>query len=342
MQPLIKKIMLAVDYHHALPHEMKKRASNITCMSGCIASISLLLVLPTASAAIDTPMTLAVSAGQRKDNLNWSIPGNGVNVLSELKWEDLAITQLQAVVEFHLKNDRRLRARLGYGVIGSGANQDSDYNGNNRTQEFSRSNNKAGGNVFDASIGMGKMLRLRDLSEGKYLYVTPLVGLSLHRQNLTMTDGVQTVCVLPDCKIPLGPFPGLASSYDAQWLGPWLGAEARIETEQGWSVMANAEYHLAEYSAKANWNLRTEPVTGFAHPVSFRHTATGDGFVLSLGASYPVGNNWKMNFTMEQRKWTTRAGSDQVYFADGTVGYTRLNAVHWDSTAYNLGIVRKF
>lgn len=332
--------MLAVDYHHALPHEMKKLSGNITCMSGCFASISLLLVLPIASAAIDTPMTLSVSAGQRKDDLNWSIAGmtnagNMVNVLSELKWENLAISQFQVAGEFHLKNDRRLRARVGYGVIGSGTNQDSDYNGNNRTQEYSRSNNKAGGNVFDASVGMGKMLRLRDLSPGKSLYVTPVVGLSLHRQNLTMTNGVQTVPAL-------GPFPGLASSYDAQWMGPWLGAEARVETEQGWSVMANAEYHLAEYSAKANWNLRTEPVTGFAHPVSFRHTATGDGFVLSLGASYPVGNNWKMNFTMEQRKWTTRAGSDQVYRADGTVGYGYLNAVHWDSTAYNLGIERKF
>lgn len=286
-------------------------------------------------------MEFSVSAGHREDNLNWSIAGNTVNVLSELKWENLAISQLQIAAEFHLENDRMLRARLGYGVIGSGTNQDSDYDGNNRTQEFSRSNNKAGGDVFDAGIGFGKKLRLRDLSAGESLYVTPLVGLSLHRQNLTMTDGVQTIS-LPPSAAPLGPFPGLASSYDAQWVGPWLGAEVRVEAVRGWVVMANAEYHLVGYSDKANWNLRTDPVTGFAHPVSFRHTATGEGIVLSLGASYPIANNWKINFTMDQRNWTTRAGSDLIYFADGTLGFTRLNAVNWDSTSYNLGIVRHF
>jgi len=303
--------------------------------------LSQLVVLPVVSAATDIPVSLSVSAGHRMDNLNWSIAGNTINVLSELKWEGLAIAQLQLAGELQLKNDRRLRARLGSGTIVSGTNQDSDYNGNNRTQEYSRSNNKAGGDVFDASIGIGKTLRMRDMGAGRSVHVTPFVGLSLHQQNLTMTDGVQTISLAPSTS-PLGPFPGLASSYDAQWMGPWLGAEARVETEQGWAMMAYAEYHLVEYSAKANWNLRTEPVTGFAHPVSFMHTATGQGIVLSLGAAYPVGKSWKINFTLDHRQWTTRAGSDRVYFADGTVGYARLNAVNWDSTAYNVGIVRQF
>ena len=316
--------------------ELKKRYCIPACMPACLALISLLAVPQAVSAATNIPMTLTVSAGQRKDNLNWSIAGSGVNVLSELKWENLAIFQLQAAGEFHLKNDRRLRARLGYGVIGSGANQDSDYNGNNRTLEDCRSNNKAGGDGLDASIGFGKRLRMRDLSAGRSFYVTPFVGLSMYRQNLTMTDGVQTISSASTP--PLGPLPGLASSYDAQWMGPWLGAEALVETERGWAVIVNAEYHLADYSASANWNLRSD----LAHPVSFRHAATGEGFVMSLGASYPVGKNWKVNFTLEHQQWTTRAGSDWVYLADGTVGYARLNAVNWDSTAYNLGIARKF
>lgn len=333
---MLKKIMLAVDSHHGLRcMKLNKRHSIIGRMTGCVAVISLLAVSQ-AVAAVVIPMTLSVSSGQRNDNLNWSIAGDTVNVLSELKWENLSMTQFQAAGEFHLKNDRRFRVRLGYGVIDSGTNQDSDYLGSNRIQEFSRSNNKAGGGVLDASMAIGKSLRLRDLRAGRSFYVMPLVGLSIHRQNLTMTDGVQTISSASTP--PLGPFQGLASSYDAQWMGPWLGVEARVEAEQGWSLMANAEYHLAEYSAKANWNLRTT----FAHPVSFRHTATGEGLVLSLGASYPVANNWKINFTMGQHKWTTRAGSDQIYFADGTAGYARLNSVNWDSTAYNLGIVRHF
>src|SRR4030065_2495 len=220
--------------------ELKNRYCISACMPACLALISLLAVPQAASAATDIPVTLAVSAGQRKDDLGWSIAGNGVNVLSELKWENMAIAQLQAAAEFHLKNDLRLRARLGYGVIDSGNNQDSDYDGNNRTLEYSRSNNKAGGDVLDASIGFGKRLRMRDLSAGRSFYVTPFVGLSMHRQNLTMTDGVQTISSASTP--PLGPLPGLASSYDAQWMGPWLGAEALVETERGWAGIGNGEH----------------------------------------------------------------------------------------------------
>jgi hypothetical protein len=310
--------------------KIKKRHSIRVCMQGCIAFLSL-SALPGASADSDFSGELSVSISQRNDNLNWNIAGSTISVLSELKWENMSIAQLQAAGEIHLKNDRRVRASLGYGVVKSGTNQDSDYNGNNRTQEFSRSISNAGGDVLDASIALGKKLLLRDLTKGKLLYVTPFVGLSIHQQNLTMTDGVQTIPAS-------GPFPGLASNYDAQWIGPWLGAEALIEAEPGWSIMANLEYHLADYSASANWNLRAD----LAHPLSFRQTATGDGIVMSLAATYPVDKKWKIDFTLERRNWSTRSGSDQVFLADGTVGYTRLNVVNWDSTAYYFGIVRKF
>jgi len=300
--------------------------------------MSLMAILPSASAATDMPFEVSLSFVQRKDNLSWNIAGSTANVLSELKWEKMSISQLQAAGELHLSRERRIRANLGFGVINSGTNQDSDFNGDNRTQEFSRSNNKAGGDVFDASIGMGKMLHLIDLSAGESFFVTPFVGLSIHQQGLTMTDGVQTLCIPPSCSLPLGPLPGLASSYDARWMGPWLGAEALIETERGWSMMANVEYHLVGYSASANWNLRAD----LAHPVSFRHIASGDGIVVNLGASYLINNKWKLDFIMERQNWSTQAGSDWIFLADRTVGYTRLNEVNWDSTAYYFGVIRKF
>jgi hypothetical protein len=300
-------------------------------MPGCIALLSQLTALPGASADTDISKELSVSISHRNDNLNWNIAGSTVDVLSELKWEDMSIAQLQTAGEIHLKNELRVRASLGYGVVNSGTNQDSDYKGNNRTQEFSRSISDAGGDVLDASIGLGQKLHLRDLSAGKSFYLTPFLGLSVHQQNLTMTNGVQ---VIPAS----GPFPGLSSSYDAQWMGPWWGAEALIETERGWSVKANLEYHLIDYSANANWNLRADLV----HPISFKHTAKGDGILMSLGASYPFKKNWKMDFTLERHNWSTNAGNDQIFLADGTIGYARLNAVNWDSTAYFFGIVREF
>ena len=306
------------------------------CMSGCVVLISQLAVLPAASAASnnDTPDSFSVSIGQRTDNLNWNIAGSTVNILSELKYQNIAITQLQTEGEFNFEDGQHLRINLDYGVIDSGISQDSDYNGNNRTQEYSRSINQTGGNVFDASLGFGEKLRLLDMENGA-LYVTPLVGLSLHQQNLTMTNGVQTIAQPPRA---LGPIPGMFSSYDAQWAGPWLGTEARLETVTGWTMMADAEYHWVAYTAEANWNLRSD----LAHPLSFRQTSTGAGIVMSVGASYPFAQNWKMNVTLERQQWTTHTGSDLIYFADGTVGSARLNAVNWDSTSYNLGIVHYF
>ena len=306
------------------------------CISGCVVLVSQLAVLPAASAAgnSDTPDSFSVSIGQRTDNLNWNIAGSTVNIVSELKYQNIAITQLQTEGEFNFEDGQQLRINLDYGVINSGAGQDSDYNGNNRTQEYSRSINQTGGNVLDASLGFGEKLRLLDMESGA-LYVTPLVGLSLHQQDLTMTNGVQTIAQPPRA---LGPIPGMSSSYNAQWAGPWLGTEARVETATGWTMTANAEYHWVAYAAEANWNLRSD----LAHPLSFRQTSTGSGIVMSVGASYPFAQNWKMNVTLERQQWTTHTGSDLIYFADGTVGSARLNAVNWDSTSYNLGIVHYF
>jgi len=317
--------------------KMKNRHGIGCCLPCCLVLLSQLASLPGTSTAADLSGELTVGISQRHDNLNWSIAGSTVNVLSELKWESMSITQLQTAGEIRLNNDRLLRAKLGYGVIYSGTNQDSDYNGNDRTQEFSRSFSNAGGDVLDGSISLGKRLRLLESSGRNGFYLTPFVGMSMHRQNLKMTDGVQTLSVAPYA-IPLGPFPGLDSSYDANWLGPWLGAEAMIESERGWIAKASVEYHLIDYSASANWNLRAD----LAHPVSFRHTTNGEGFVMSLGASYPFGKNWKLDFILESLNWNTRNGSDQVFLADGTVGHMRLNAVNWDSTAIHIGIVREF
>lgn len=290
-----------------------------------------LVSLPVANAYAEPQLELSISASHRLDNLNWNIAGNTVNVLSELTWKNLAISQLQVAGIFNLNEDWQLRGKLAYGVINSGTNQDSDFHGNNRSQEFSRTNNKAGGNVRDADIGFGKSLQLFDQTGDTFIYFTPLAGLSLHQQNLTMTEGVQTIPAS-------GPFPGLASSYDTQWLGTWIGANTLIDMGRKLSLIANAEYHWADYTAKANWNMRSD----FAHPVSFRHTAKGQGIVLSAGAAYPFHHDWKINFTMDYQKWNTDPGYDWSYLADGTMGYTRLNAVNWNSTSYNLGISHQF
>ena len=96
------------------------------------------------------------SAAYRVDSLDWNIASDPSgtltpNILSELTWSDLKIIDLK--VEFVNRGGDNSYARgyFAYGIIMEGDNQDSDYNGDNRTLEFSRSNNSSDGRkVIDA------------------------------------------------------------------------------------------------------------------------------------------------------------------------------------------------
>jgi hypothetical protein len=281
--------------------------------------------------ADDQPFELFLGAGYRKDTLNWNEAGSSVNIMSELKWDNLKIAQIIAAVRLDFHTDWNLRGMIAYGSIRSGTNQDSDYNGNNRTLEFSRSNNKGGGEVLDGSIGLGRTLRPAGYAGEYTLSITPIAGFSIHRQNLKMTDGFQTIPAT-------GSFPGLNSSYAASWEGPWVGVDALVEWGGNWSLTATAEYHWAHYSANADWNLRSD----FSHPVSFVHTANGRGFLLGAQSSYAADKNWWVSLAVTVQQMNTGTGIDQTFFSDGTVGFYHLNEVNWNSMACNLGIARKF
>jgi hypothetical protein len=293
--------------------------------------LSLSEELPDELTSMEAPFEFLLKAGYREDNLNWNEAGGSINILSELKWEHLKIAQISADAGLNFHTDWKLRGVLTYGRITSGSNQDSDYNGNNRTLEFSRSNNKGGGKVRDVSAGFGKTIHLSSPSSKNDLSVSPSVGLSIHQQYLTMTDGFQT---LPAS----GSYPGLANSYDTKWQGPWAGISGHLEQRGNWSLTATAEYHWADYSAQANWNLRRE----FSHPVSFVHTAKGRGIMFSAETTYPVSKEWRFSLSMTLQRWKTGAGIDKTFFSDGSAGYYPLNEVNWRSAAVDLGVARSF
>ncbi|UCH20237.1 MAG: hypothetical protein JSU83_17000 [Deltaproteobacteria bacterium] len=280
--------------------------------------------------------------GYRIDDFDWSIAGpappafggNYVNVLSELTWSDLEIFQLELGFEKTFPNKITLKGSVAYGLIFDGENQDSDYAGNNRTLEFSRSNNSAdGGDTWDGSIGLGYYFPF--LSDT--FRITPLIGYSFHIQNLSITDGFQTIP-------PVGPFPGLNSTYETLWYGPWGGLEMKVRKykKNGASlaheIIFGIEYHWVEYDAEANWNLRTD----FAHPVSFEHEADGYGVVFSAGFNYFFHTQWSLDFSGKYQKWKTDLGIDRVFFADGTQAETPLNEVDWKSFSIMVGVSCRF
>lgn len=275
----------------------------------------------------DTGVT--VSTGIRVDNFKWNIAGDSSggnpNILSELTWTDLEIFQLKLRGRAAIGNRLYLRGVFDYGWIYGGDNQDSDFRGDDRTREFSRSNNKSDkGEVWDASAGIGFRNRL-NLGAGT-LDISPVAGYSYHRQNLWIINGVQTIPAL-------GPFSGLNSSYSARWHGPWLGIDLDYNLNR-LAFYGSFEYHYANYKAEADWNLRSD----FAHPKSFEHHANGRGLVGTLGADYAIGKNWAIDGSFDLQDWETSHGVDRTFFTSGVISDTQLNEVKWDSYAVMLGL----
>ena len=277
---------------------------------------------------------LGLSLGYRVDDLDWNISGdingNNPNILSELSWDDLESFQIRARADILLLQRIYMRGVFGYGWIFDGKVQDSDFSGNNRTLEFSRSNNSADdGDLLDASIGAGYQFSFA--LDSFEFGIIPLVGYSYHEQNLTLTNGFQTIP-------PLGPFPGLDSKYETEWKGPWIGLDLIAKLTEKLSLSIAAEYHWADYSAEANWNLRPD----FAHPNSFEHDADGSGYVISARWQYFIATNLGVNLDFDYQDWCTDPGTDRTFFANGTVIDTRLNEVNWKSYDLMFGISYHF
>ncbi len=284
-----------------------------------------------------------VLLGQRIDEVRFDIAGNlegtEPNVLSELTWSDLKMRQIKATANLAISDRFLFDGMIASADIYQGDNQDSDYLGDNRSMEFSRSNNRSDdGDVFDLATGIGYRFHLKN---NEYLHaedinLSILAGYSYHEQNLIITDGNQT-------KDPYGligftgPFDGLHSSFETEWKGPWLGLALSGKVKK-FNGLFRFEYHYTDYYAWANWNLRED----FAHPVSFEQTAEGHGLAFTIGLDYELTNNFTIDFNADIQSWLTEPGIIEFHLADGTSQKQRLNRVDWRSYAFMLGSTYHF
>jgi hypothetical protein len=292
----------------------------------------------------------ALHLGYRMDNLDWNISGEGnqagaePNILSELEWRDLQIFELKGELSGASHKQIYFRGFASYGWVLDGENQDSDYAGDDRTLEFSRSiNDVDGSRVMDFKGAVGPEIAFGQREQHRFI---PLIGYSYHTQRLRMTNGNQVLwgqnnadsfspgSYLP---LPLGPFPGLNSSYEANWSGFWLGADLLLDLQDSGTVFASVELHRVDYYAEADWNLRSD----LAHPVSFEHEANAGGLVMELGWRQPTSRyRWTWGANLVLQSWTTGSGIDRTYLVDPAPpcnGYCytegKLNEVNWSSAS---------
>ncbi|MFC1843299.1 hypothetical protein ACFLZ5_00735 [Thermodesulfobacteriota bacterium] len=306
------------------------------CLAGPI------LNAKTAEAEFIDTMEFVLHSGFRLDQIDWNIAGYApvsqggqyVNVLSELDWKDIEIWQIGVSGKVSIGNNTAsyntyIRSSLDYGWISDGTVRDSDYNSNNRTDEYSRSISATeDDDMLDFSIGLG--------FEKKYwqdrLTLGFLGGYSYHEQNLRLTNGVQ---VIPDA----GPFAGLNSTYASKWQGPFAGIDLELHPSPRFSLLGSIEYHWSDYEAEADWNLKTN----WAHPVSFRHdTDEADGLIATLRGNYLFNKDWSLDLILVYRDFSAKEGLVRTFLAGGTTVITKFNEANWQSSAFTLGFTYNF
>lgn len=285
---------------------------------------------------------MRAGVGFHTGDLQWSIASDSTgsvtpNILSELTFEDVEYETFtsQGTLEFFqgpLANFI-LQARYEAGEATSGRNQDSDYHGDNRTQEYSRSYSDGEGSETDRfEFSLGYKLHLT-----AHWFLTPKLGYSFNQQHMKMTNGVQVLDTRSHA-LSLGPFENsLNSSYTAEWEGFSLAAELGWQWQRHQFTL-EVQTILQDYYAEADWNLRED----FAHPVSFAHWSEGTGLQWSAHYRFQFSQHFSAWVEATGQDFEADPGRDVVYFADGSKGATRLNGVTWESSGYALGVEFNF
>ena len=274
----------------------------------------------------------SVSLGYASAEMDWNIASDlsghiTPNILSELEWDDLDLIELSFEQRLLFGGRWHLELSADYAWINDGEVQDSDYAGDNRTLEFSRSNSKTDGDYsYDIWAAGGMRFVSGDIT------LTPLFGYSHHRQRVNIIDGAQTVSNGPFVPA-VGPIAGLDSRFETRWRSLWVGLEAerRFPTLR---IYWRIEYHDADYRGEGFWNLRTD----FAQNPSFRHTADAEAWVFRAGLSKRLSDALNAKLEARSQRWETNSGDDVTFMSSGARFLTRLNEANYHQWGLRLAL----
>ena len=286
-------------------------------------------------------LTTGISLSRRTGDLVWSIAGDlseqpTPNILSELSYFDLEINELLFDMQIHFKEGWLrsfvLESRLQRGNIFDGHTIDSDYDANDRNDEFSRSiSANTGDHVADYSFAIGYQQNV-----WRWVEFKAWLGYAKHEQFLRKQKAEQIV-VTPGKTPSQGPIEGLNSTYQSTWEGPWVGIdiEARLGPVSGFW---RGEHHNVDFYAEADWNLRE----GFNHPRSFEQRSEGAGNIAEIGLSFYFRLRHESEFAVDMlvrtEWWEASQGVDTVYLSGGSEVSTWLNGVDWESDSVRIGV----
>lgn len=280
-------------------------------------------------------------------SLDWNIAGGPTsnyspNVISELTYSGMESKQYGVVAEMIMPLNMDYALVVGLetnrGELDDGHYRDSDYAGQNRTMEFSRSKGDAGdGKLKDTRASFGIMSTMFSTSS----FWRASLGYIDQEQEVRMRNGLQIIALDPDTGNPVD-FPawgldGLDSGYETHWQGIWAGLKFSFHWAWG-AVSLGAKYMDTHFSAVGEWNLREE----FAQPKSFDQYDSGFGTEYSVDYTYGFNRDVELVLEYKLQKMQTTNGFDRTYFIDGQSYVTKLNSVEWESENYSAGVRYRF
>jgi len=259
---------------------------------------------------MEKKMQLSFSTGRQQEDFHWSIAGNNngtdPNVLSELKWKNVAGQDYSASFKWNVWRRLVFIADFSHETVNSGSVSDMDYSADNRTLPVYAENfgdNK--GYTSSWSTGAGYTI-----FNGKIYSLVGYAGYSANTQALYLVDLT-------------GQLPGLNSSYKASWKGVFVKASSSVKVFKALSFSVNVAYNQVNYNANGDWNLINE----FQHPVSYSHTANGYGINTNTRLVYNISHQIAVHVGYGYFNWQTGNGNDLLYLSSGEVDKTRLNGV---------------
>jgi len=274
---------------------------------------------------IEKTAQVSFSSLWQQENFHWSIAGNNngtnPNILSELKWKN--ITGPGYSVALHYKVWLRIMLYADYNrtAINSGAVSDRDYNGDNRTAPvYSENFSDNKGHTSSWSLGAGYAI----FNNNRFSFA-PSAGYGENNQSLYLVDLT-------------GQFPGLNSSYRANWKGAFLKVASSLKLLRALKLSVDVTYNQVNYNADGDWNLINE----FQHPVSYSHIAKGYGINTNARLTYAITHHIAVDIGYGYFNWQTGTGNDLLYLSSGQVDKTRLNGVFRNGHEVAGGVLLSF
>lgn len=255
-------------------------------------------------------------SGYQHEDFRWSIAGdingNNPNIYSELIWKQLTGPVAGIEGEWNFWRSFSLRSAFSKLFIVSGKVTDSDYQGDNRTNQsyYGAFNANKGGSIswrttLEYAIAINPSFSL-----------VPDVGYVLHTQSLYL---LSDDAALGNNK--------LKSTYATTYKGATLGVRAALAICNKWTIEPSLRYDLVAFRGKADWNL----ITTFSHPLSFEDVTNGYNLEGGLKGSYACNNTIGLFLSADYAYGHMGKGTDRLYLTSGQQPLTQFNEAirHW-------------